>query len=210
MPRARPQSPPAAHAAAGRRLRYPRPYLRSGRRVPLRGGAHLHAAGFDARRLSASARRRSGVDRAVLVQPSVYGTDNRALLDALSRRRQGLRGVAVVEAGYLHGRGHARWTMPASAACASIWSTTTGERNVVPEDVVRRSRTTIAPFGWHIEFLVNLDEAPSFAAGDRRVCRSTSWSGISAIRRAAPGRGRMRRASTPSCGCSRPAAAGSS
>ena len=38
-----------------------------------------------------------GIDRAVLVQPSVYGTDNRALLDALSRRRQGLRGVAVVE-----------------------------------------------------------------------------------------------------------------
>ena len=35
----------------------------------------------------------------MLVQPSVYGTDNTALLDALSRQRQGLRGVAVVDPG---------------------------------------------------------------------------------------------------------------
>ncbi len=39
-----------------------------------------------------------GVERAVLIQPSVYGTDNRALLDALSRVKSGLRGVAVVDA----------------------------------------------------------------------------------------------------------------
>ena len=38
-----------------------------------------------------------GLGRAVLIQPSVYGTDNRALMDALGKHRQGLRGVAVVE-----------------------------------------------------------------------------------------------------------------
>src|SRR6266480_2362093 len=38
-----------------------------------------------------------GIERAVLVQPSVYGTDNTALLNALSQEKQGLRGVAVVE-----------------------------------------------------------------------------------------------------------------
>ena len=38
------------------------------------------------------------IDRAVLIQPSVYGTDNRALLDALVRHNSGLRGVAVLSA----------------------------------------------------------------------------------------------------------------
>src|SRR3954471_6120392 len=37
-----------------------------------------------------------GVERGVLVQPSVYGTDNSALLDALKADPARLRGVAVV------------------------------------------------------------------------------------------------------------------
>lgn len=37
-----------------------------------------------------------GIDRAVLVQPSVYGTDNSALLDTLRRDPGHLRGVVVV------------------------------------------------------------------------------------------------------------------
>jgi predicted TIM-barrel fold metal-dependent hydrolase len=38
---------------------------------------------------------RLGFDRGVLVQPSAYGRDNRAMLDALGREPQRLRGVAV-------------------------------------------------------------------------------------------------------------------
>src|SRR5258708_13007985 len=38
-----------------------------------------------------------GVERAVLIQPSVYGTDNRAMLAALRAAGPGFRGVAVVE-----------------------------------------------------------------------------------------------------------------
>ena len=37
-----------------------------------------------------------GVERAVLVQPSVYGTDNTAMLDAMKAAGGRLRGVAVV------------------------------------------------------------------------------------------------------------------
>src|SRR3954470_1194519 len=37
-----------------------------------------------------------GVERAVLIQPSVYGTDNRAMLDAMKADPVSLRGVAVV------------------------------------------------------------------------------------------------------------------
>ena len=41
---------------------------------------------------------RLGIARAVLVQPSIYGTDNRAMVDALARYPQRFRGVAVVAA----------------------------------------------------------------------------------------------------------------
>lgn len=41
---------------------------------------------------------RLGMQRGVLVQPSVYGTDNRYMLEVLSRHPQRLRGVAVVDA----------------------------------------------------------------------------------------------------------------
>ncbi|MGW1742928.1 amidohydrolase family protein [Nocardia sp. NPDC001965] len=38
-----------------------------------------------------------GIDRAVLVQPSVYGTDHRLLVDALNAHPDRLRGVAVAQ-----------------------------------------------------------------------------------------------------------------
>lgn len=41
---------------------------------------------------------RLGIARAVLVQPSIYGTDNRAMMDALARHPDRFRGVAVVDA----------------------------------------------------------------------------------------------------------------
>ena len=40
-----------------------------------------------------------GVDRAVLTQPSVYGADNTALVDALATGGSSVRGVAVVSRG---------------------------------------------------------------------------------------------------------------
>jgi predicted TIM-barrel fold metal-dependent hydrolase len=41
---------------------------------------------------------RLGIARAVVVQPSIYGTDNRAMVDALARYPQRFRGIAVVAA----------------------------------------------------------------------------------------------------------------
>ncbi len=38
-----------------------------------------------------------GIERAVIVQPSVHGTDNRVTLDAIARYGKNARGVAVVE-----------------------------------------------------------------------------------------------------------------
>lgn len=103
-----------------------------------------------------------GVERAVLVQPSVYGTDNAALLDALSRRRQGLRGVAVVDPG----RSLEDIRALDAAGIRGVRFNLVdhkGERNVVPAELIGTLARAIAPFGWHIEFLINLDDAPRFA-----------------------------------------------
>jgi predicted TIM-barrel fold metal-dependent hydrolase len=103
-----------------------------------------------------------GVGRAVLVQPSVYGTDNRALLDALGRHKRGLRGVAVVDFSV---KADDIRALDAAGVRGVRFNLVDrhGERNVVPIDEVRKLAATIAPFGWHIEFLVNIDEAPGFA-----------------------------------------------
>jgi predicted TIM-barrel fold metal-dependent hydrolase len=103
-----------------------------------------------------------GVGRAVLVQPSVYGTDNRAMLDALRRTPQGLRGVAVVDPGI--GQEDIRILDDAGVRGVRLNLVDRhGEKNIVPVEAVRALARIIAPFGWHIEFLVNLDDSPHFA-----------------------------------------------
>ena len=103
-----------------------------------------------------------GIGRAVLVQPSVYGTDNRAMLDALRQQKRGLRGVAVVD---FDVKPDVVRTFDDAGVRGVRFNLVDrhGERNVVPVDEVRKLATSIAPFGWHIEFLVNIDEAPGFA-----------------------------------------------
>jgi predicted TIM-barrel fold metal-dependent hydrolase len=103
-----------------------------------------------------------GVERAVLVQPSVYGTDNRAMLAALRTAGPGFRAVAVVDPAIavrdlatLHQAG-------VRGVRLNLVDRREG-RNSVPIASVRALADRIAPFGWHIEFLVNLDEAPDFA-----------------------------------------------
>src|SRR5262252_3302778 len=95
-----------------------------------------------------------GVARAVLVQPSVYGEDNRAMLAALAAAGSGFRAVAVVaptttsrEIEVLHQAG-------VRGLRLNLVDRREG-RNVVPLALVRTLAQRIAPFAWHIEFLVN-------------------------------------------------------
>ena len=104
-----------------------------------------------------------GVERAVLIQPSVYGTDNRALLDALSRVTGGLRGIVVVDADIDTATVKALDDAGVRGVRLNVVDHH-GPRNVIPEERVRNLANTIAPFGWHIEFLINIDDAPGFAA----------------------------------------------
>lgn len=106
-----------------------------------------------------------GFARGVLVQPSVYGFNNDCMLDAIAADPKRLRGVAVV---------------PFDASAADIeklhLAGIRGVRiNIV--DLKRNAGTLdfnqlvklarrIAPFGWHVEFLMHVDEFPDL---DRRL-----------------------------------------
>jgi predicted TIM-barrel fold metal-dependent hydrolase len=103
-----------------------------------------------------------GVTRAVLIQPSVYGTDNRAMLAALQAAGPGFRGVAVVEPDISARDVEALHRDGIRGVRLNLVDRREG-RNAVPVELVRALADRIAPFGWHIEFLVNLDEAPNFA-----------------------------------------------
>ncbi len=108
--------------------------------------------------------RRLGFQRAVLVQPSVYGTDNALLVDALRDAAHddlgiAWRGVAVVERGVsdreletldrLGVRG-VRLNLVFKGADLDF-------------DGVERLARRIAPLGWHLQFLVDISRFERFA-----------------------------------------------
>lgn len=100
-----------------------------------------------------------GIERAVLVQPSVYAEDNRALLAALKTDPNHLRGVAVVdwdiselelEKMHLAGVRGVRCNIVDRADA----------KGVLPILKLRYLADKIAPMGWHMEFLMHVNEFP--------------------------------------------------
>ena len=101
-----------------------------------------------------------GVTRGVLVQPSIYGVDNRAMLDALARDPKRLRGVAVLpfdvpvsEIERLHAAG------VRGVRCNIV--DLKDNRGQLPLDPLRALAQRIKPFGWHVEFLMHVNEFPN-------------------------------------------------
>jgi predicted TIM-barrel fold metal-dependent hydrolase len=100
-----------------------------------------------------------GVARGVLVQPSAYGFDNQAMLDALASDTKRFRGVAVVpfdvpvaEIERLH-----------AAGVRGLRSNIVDLKNnqgQLPLEHLRALAQRIKPFGWHIEFLMHVNEFP--------------------------------------------------
>ena len=100
-----------------------------------------------------------GMERGVLVQPSIYGSDNRALLDALAMDRERLRGVAVVPYD-IHARElEALHQAGVRGVRQNIVDLKDG-KGVLPLDDLRRLAVKVKPFGWHVEFLMHVDEFP--------------------------------------------------
>ena len=97
-----------------------------------------------------------GVSRAVLVQPSPYGRDHSALLDALRSKQFPLRGVCLYDEALtdrqleeLHHygvQGARLHLMPDNASAVLAALPRTAER--------------VRQFGWHLQFYVNLAQHP--------------------------------------------------
>ena len=101
-----------------------------------------------------------GVERAVLVQPSVYGTDNAAMLGAMKTAGPSFRGVSVVaddisesEIKRLHEAG-------VRGVRVNIVDVPNRKPGTLPMEALKKLAHKVKPFGWHMEFLAHVDEFP--------------------------------------------------
>ena len=97
-----------------------------------------------------------GCERGVLVQPSVYGTDNSAIVEALRSRAFDLRAVAVVAADVsdreledLHAVGFRGIRINTASATPGL-----------KLDDAPRLAARIKPLGWHLQFFANFRDMP--------------------------------------------------
>lgn len=100
-----------------------------------------------------------GIERAVLIQPSVYGTDNRAMLDAMAAMGSRCRGVAVVESSVSDGeieRLHAAGVRGVRVNVVDVKE----NKGVVDMAPLAALARRIRPLAWHMEFLMHADEFP--------------------------------------------------
>jgi len=95
--------------------------------------------------------RAMGMQRGVLVQPSIYGTDNRYMLDVLQKHQDQLRGVAVInqhigdeELAQMHALG-------VRGVRINVLF-----RGGVDLDLMEQLANRIADLGWHLQFLIDI------------------------------------------------------
>jgi len=101
-----------------------------------------------------------GVERAVLIQPSVYGSDNAAMLDATKADPQRLRGVAVVDPAISDAELKKMDAAGIRGVRVNIVDVKDRKPGTLPMDQLRPLATRIKPMGWHMEFLMHSNEFP--------------------------------------------------
>lgn len=104
-----------------------------------------------------------GIGRVVFVQPSIYGTDNAAMLDAMRDCPLPCRGVAViaddVDTAALETL-HAAGVRGVRLNLVDI----ADKSNVLPVQKIRALAERVAPLGWHVELLAHADDYPDLDA----------------------------------------------
>lgn len=103
-----------------------------------------------------------GVERGVLVQPSVYGTDNSALLDALAAAGPCFRGVAVVGDATEQAELERMHRIGVRGVRCNVVDVPPEEKGQLPLASLTRLARKIERLGWHIELLLHVDEFPDF------------------------------------------------
>jgi predicted TIM-barrel fold metal-dependent hydrolase len=97
-----------------------------------------------------------GCERAVLVQSSVYGTDNAALLEALQSGLFEMRGVVVVAEDVTDGELERLHEIGVRGIRINTASPMPGLKLEHAASLAAR----IKPLGWHLQFFVNLRDMP--------------------------------------------------
>jgi 2-pyrone-4,6-dicarboxylate lactonase len=100
-----------------------------------------------------------GCRRAVLVQPSFYGANNSAMLAAMKAGGPAFRGVAVIGDDATASEIEALHAAGVRGARLNIVDLREG-RGQLPLERITKLADRIRPFGWHIEFLMHVDEFP--------------------------------------------------
>jgi predicted TIM-barrel fold metal-dependent hydrolase len=101
-----------------------------------------------------------GVERAVLVQPSVYGSDNTVMLEALRVAGGKFRGVAVVDQDLAQPDMAALNAAGVRGVRVNIVDVKDRKPGTLPMAELTALAKRIAPMGWHMEFLMHCDEFP--------------------------------------------------
>ncbi|WP_022728067.1 amidohydrolase family protein [Fodinicurvata sediminis] len=103
-----------------------------------------------------------GFARAVLVQPSVYGTNNRFMMECLKKKGptgdDSFRGIAVVDSSVTDAELDEMHRVGVRGIRINLVYGGGVDFEVLT-DLVNR----IAPLGWHVQFLVDLSKLPDFA-----------------------------------------------
>ena len=98
-----------------------------------------------------------GCQRAVLVQPSNYGTDNRCMVAALTSGTFNFRGVAVVDEKISDAELESLHRAGVRGVRINLSSKTPG----LPLERAPGLAARIKPLGWHLQFFLRIDRFPS-------------------------------------------------
>jgi predicted TIM-barrel fold metal-dependent hydrolase len=101
-----------------------------------------------------------GVERAVLVQPSVYGTDNTVMLEAMKSAGKRFRGVAVIDESIPDAELKRLDAAGVRGVRVNIVDVKDRRPGTLPMDMLKKLALRVAPLGWHMEFLMHADEFP--------------------------------------------------
>ena len=107
-----------------------------------------------------------GCQRAVLVQPSVYTTDNRCMVAALTSGVFSFRGVAVVEENVSDTELQTLHRAGVRGIRINMASKTAGL--TLPQ--AQRLAPRIKTLGWHLQFFLDVEKSPEF---EREIARLT-------------------------------------
>jgi predicted TIM-barrel fold metal-dependent hydrolase len=100
-----------------------------------------------------------GVQRMVLVQPSVYGSDNSVMLDAMAKLDNAARGVAVVDDHVSDAELERLDAAGVRGVRINVVDVAEGKGKIAMEPLVALAER-IKRYGWHVEFLMHADEFP--------------------------------------------------